>query len=93
MPSGGGGVDGGGSSGIDSASYNAVKLVPYFALGQFDAVNLATSAVLLPLAPLATLASAFVVKRMRPAVFYPLTYATVLIVAIKLVWDGAAAFG
>ncbi len=82
-----------GTSVIFFAVVNAVKLVPYFALGQFDAVNLATSAVLLPLAPLATLAGAFVVKRMRAEIFYPLTYATVLVVAVKLVWDGAAAFG
>ncbi|WP_157016482.1 sulfite exporter TauE/SafE family protein [Mesorhizobium xinjiangense] len=82
-----------GTSVIFFAVVNAVKLVPYFALGQFSTVNLATSAALLPLAPLATLSDAFVVKRMRAEIFYLLTYATVLIVAIKLVWDGAAAFG
>ena len=63
---------------------NAVKLVPYFALGQFDAANLTASAVLMPLAPLATLAGAWLVRRMRPEVFYPLTYATVAVVALKL---------
>lgn len=70
---------------------NAVKLVPYFALGQFDQTNLATSLALMPLAPLATLAGAWVVRRMRPEIFYPFTYITVALVALKLIWDGVAA--
>jgi uncharacterized membrane protein YfcA len=79
-----------GTSVIFFAVTNAVKLVPYFALGQFDATNLEASAVLLPLAPLATLAGAFVVRRMRAQIFYPFSYITVGLVAVKLVWDSAA---
>jgi uncharacterized protein len=79
-----------GTSVIFFAATNAVKLIPYFALGQFDAANLEAAAVLMPLAPLATLAGAFVVKRMRPQVFYPVSYITVGLVAVKLVWDSAA---
>jgi len=79
-----------GTTAIFFAVTNAVKLVPYFALGQFDAANLAASAVLLPLAPLATMAGAWLVRRMRPEVFYPLTYATVGLIALKLLWDGAS---
>ena len=67
---------------------NAVKLVPYFALGQFDTANLTASLVLMPLAPLSTIAGAFVVKRMRPEVFYPFTYATIAVVAVMLVYEG-----
>lgn len=52
------------------AVVNAIKLLPYFALGQFDASNLKTSAILLPLAPLATFSGAWLVKRMNPEVFY-----------------------
>jgi uncharacterized protein len=78
-----------GTSVIFFAVTNAVKLVPYFALGQFDATNLAASAVLMPVAPLATLAGAFVVRRMRPQVFYLFTYVSVALVASKLVWDSA----
>ena len=80
-----------GTSVIYFAVTNAVKLVPYFALGQFGTQNLTTSLALLPLAPLATLAGAWIVKRMRPEVFYPFTYLTVLLVALKLLWDSAAA--
>lgn len=71
---------------------NAIKLVPYFALGQFDATNLTASLVLMPLAPLATLAGAWLVRRMRPEIFYPFTYATVAVVAVKLVYDGLIDF-
>jgi len=70
------------------AIINAIKLVPYFALGQFDATNLSTSLVLAPLAPVATLAGAYIVKRMKPDIFYPFMYAMVLLAALKLIWDG-----
>lgn len=80
-----------GTSVIYFAVVNAVKLVPYFALGQFDATNLAASAVLLPLAPVATLLGAFIVRKLKAEAFYGLTYATVMIVALKLLWDGVTA--
>ncbi|WP_417423099.1 sulfite exporter TauE/SafE family protein [Hoeflea sp.] len=70
------------------AVVNAVKLAPYFALGQFDMTNLSTSLVLAPLAPVATLAGVFIVKRMRPEVFYPFMYLMVFLTSLKLIWDG-----
>jgi len=79
-----------GTTAIFFAITNALKLVPYFALGQFDAANLTASAVLMPLAPLATIAGAWLVRRMRPEIFYPFTYATVGVVAVKLLWDSIA---
>lgn len=79
-----------GTSAIFFAATNALKLIPYFALGQFDTANLTASAVLMPLAPLATIAGAWLVRRMRPEIFYPFTYATVAVVAVKLLWDGIA---
>ncbi|HEV7255378.1 MAG TPA: sulfite exporter TauE/SafE family protein [Mesorhizobium sp.] len=80
-----------GTSVIFFAVTNAVKLVPYAALGQFNASNLWASAVLMPLAPVFTLLGAWLVRRMRPEIFYPFTYATVAVVAAKLVWDGLVA--
>ncbi|MEO4000745.1 sulfite exporter TauE/SafE family protein [Mesorhizobium sp. CAU 1732] len=77
-----------GTSVIFFAIVNAVKLIPYFALGQFDGANLTASAVLMPIAPLATLAGAWIVRRMRPEIFYPFMYAMVLVIGLKLVWDG-----
>lgn len=77
-----------GTSVIFFAVVNAVKLIPYFALGQFDAANLTASAVLMPVAPLATLAGAWIVRRIKPDLFYPFMYTMVLLVGLKLVWDG-----
>jgi uncharacterized membrane protein YfcA len=70
------------------AILNAIKLVPYFALGQLDTRNLAAAATLLPLAPLATLTGAWCVRRMKPAIFYPFMYAMALIAAILIAREG-----
>ncbi|CAN7462020.1 sulfite exporter TauE/SafE family protein [Rhizobium sp. LjRoot258] len=70
------------------AILNAVKLVPYFALGQLDTHNLAASATLLPFAPLATIAGAWCVRRMKPAIFYPFMYAMALIAAVLIAQEG-----
>lgn len=80
-----------GTSVVYFAIVNAVKLVPYFALGQFDAANLTASAVLMPVAPLATVAGAWIVRRMNAATFYPFMYSMVFVVAVKLIWDGMSA--
>lgn len=79
-----------GTAVIFFAVLNAVKLVPYFALGQFDTTNLSASLVLLPLAPLATLAGAWIVRRLKPDTFYAVSYLTVGAISLKLVWDAIA---
>jgi uncharacterized membrane protein YfcA len=73
------------------AILNAVKLVPYYALGTLDLKNLALSATLFPLAPLATIAGAFMVRRMRPDIFYPFMYAMCALAGLKLSIDGLMA--
>jgi uncharacterized membrane protein YfcA len=77
-----------GTNVIFFAVVNAVKLVPYLALGQFDAANLTASLVLLPVAPVATLAGAYLVRRMKPEIFYPVMYCLLLLVSLKLIHDG-----
>ncbi len=79
-----------GTSVVFFAVVNLVKLVPYFALGQFDRTNLMASAMLVPVAMLATLLGVWGVKRMRPELFYPFMYVMVLIVSLKLIHDGAS---
>jgi uncharacterized protein len=81
-----------GTSTIFFAVINAIKLIPYFALGQFDQTNLTLSVVLFPIAVLATVSGAYVVKRMSAAVFYPLMMVMLALVSVKLVWDGLAVF-
>ena len=74
------------------AILNAIKLAPYFALGQLDTTNLSISATLFPLAVVATMIGGFVVKRMKPDVFYPFMYAMALIAGLKLAADGLFVF-
>lgn len=74
------------------AIVNALKLPPYFMLGLLSAGNLQTSAMLFPVALVATVAGAAVVKRMRMEVFYPWMYGMLLLAALKLSWDGLSAF-
>ncbi|HSG94019.1 MAG TPA: sulfite exporter TauE/SafE family protein [Afifellaceae bacterium] len=79
-----------GTSIIFFAVVNAVKVGPYLLLGQFSPANLATSALLLPLAPLATLAGVKLIKAIDPSVFYRFTYALMFAAGIKQAWDGSA---
>jgi uncharacterized membrane protein YfcA len=69
------------------ALVNAIKIIPYVALGALDTRNLATSITLLPVALVTTMAGAFIVKRMKPDAFYPLAYGLGLLASIKLLWD------
>lgn len=80
-----------GTSVVFFAVVNAVKLVPYAALGLFDAGLLAASVWLMPVAVLAVLLGAALVRRMRPQVFYPFMFAMLALVSGKLVWDGVMA--
>ena len=67
---------------------NAAKLVPYAALGQLDAANLATSLVLVPLAPVGVGIGVWLVKRMDAAVFFRIIYALVFLTGCRLLWVG-----
>jgi len=80
-----------GTSVIFFAIVNALKLVPYFYLGQFDRENLVTAAALFPLAIPSTLLAVWLVKRFDPKRFYYLIYATILVVGLYLVAESIAA--
>jgi uncharacterized membrane protein YfcA len=77
-----------GTTVIFFAVTNFLKLLPYFLLGQFSTQNLLASAILLPLAPLATLAGVWLVRRTNRERFYLITYALLIPVGLKLVYDG-----
>ncbi|MCU0831187.1 MAG: sulfite exporter TauE/SafE family protein [Rhizobiaceae bacterium] len=70
---------------------NVIKLVPYFALGQFDASNLATSAVLAPVALVMTAAGIWLTRRVSPKLFYPMMHVIVALIGCKLIVDGVSA--
>ncbi len=67
---------------------NYVKLVPYFFLGNLSAGNLATSAMLLPLAPVGVYLGIWMQKHVSDAQFYRLLYGLLLVTGVKLTWDG-----
>jgi uncharacterized membrane protein YfcA len=70
------------------AIVNAIKAVPYFLLGQFDAANLLASAVLLPISIPATFLGVWLVKKIKADAFYRIVYRLIFVVGIYLVWEG-----
>ncbi len=82
-----------GTAVIFFAVVNVVKVLPYAALGQLDTRTLMSAAVLLPVAAVAVLIGAALVRRMRPAVFYPFMLAMVALVGLRLVYDGLRGLG
>ncbi|MGI9203623.1 MAG: sulfite exporter TauE/SafE family protein [Woeseiaceae bacterium] len=67
---------------------NYLKLIPYAWLGQLDAGNLKTSFVLMFLAPPSILAGYWLHTRVSEVFFFRVVYASLLVVGVKLVWDG-----
>ena len=70
------------------AAVNLSKWIPYLWLGLLDRRNMATSLVLLPLAPLGVWLGVRLVRRIDPALFYRLFNLGLLLTGIKLLWDG-----
>ena len=78
-----------GTSTIAFAIINAVKLVPYYALGQLNLGNLKLAAVLAIPAVIAVFAGVGLVKRMPEQLFFRLVTWALLLISLKLIWDGA----
>ncbi|MDO9415157.1 sulfite exporter TauE/SafE family protein [Pararhizobium sp.] len=74
------------------AILNVVKLVPYFALGSLGTSNLTTSLSLFPFAIVSTIIGAWIIRRIKPDVFYPFMYTMAFLAGCKLLWDGISAF-
>jgi uncharacterized membrane protein YfcA len=77
-----------GTTAVFFAAINLSKVPPYAALGLFDLRNLATSLVLMPLAPLGVWAGVWLTRRIDPAWFYRLAYVGMAATGAKLLWDG-----
>jgi uncharacterized membrane protein YfcA len=67
---------------------NLAKWLPYAWLGLLSLDNLATSAVLLPLAPLGVWVGVKVARRISPQLFYRFVIAGMFLTGSKLLWDG-----
>jgi uncharacterized membrane protein YfcA len=73
------------------AAVNAIKVVPFFFLGEFTRDTLSISLALMPLAIAANLAGILLVKRVPEALFYRIAYLLMFLVAIELIRSGAQA--
>ena len=69
---------------------NYVKLIPYAWLGQLHAGNLATSLVLIPLAPVGVGLGLWLHKRINKALFYRISYVILFLVGIRLLYVGVS---
>jgi uncharacterized protein len=70
------------------AAVNSAKCLPYAWLGLFDAKNLATSLVLIPLAPVGVWLGVRLTRRISPLWFYRLAYSGMFLAGVKLLYDG-----
>lgn len=80
-----------GTTAIYFATLNWIKVPAYAALGQFTAENLATAAVLLPVAVAATFAGVWLVRRIDAGRFYTAIYVLMILVGAQLLWQAWAA--
>jgi len=77
-----------GTAAVFFAAVNYIKIIPYFSLGQFTTENLATSAILLPLA-IATNFLGFWLLRVTPQEhFYRIVYLIMFAISLELIRGG-----
>jgi uncharacterized protein len=79
-----------GTTVIFFAVLNWMKVIPYMALGEFSPRNLATSAVLLPLAIATNFLGFWLVRKTPTEQFYKIAYLLMLVIAIALLWQGGS---
>lgn len=77
-----------GTNTILFAYLNAIKLIPYYALGQFSVENLKVAAMLMPVAALAVFGGANLVKKLPEKLFFQVISWALLAISCKLIWDG-----
>lgn len=77
-----------GTATIAFAYVNAIKLIPYYMLGQLSLANLKVTLVLAALASLSVFAGVRLVRIIPEKQFFQLVSWALLAVSIKLVWDG-----
>lgn len=67
---------------------NLSKWIPYAWLGLLDVRNMATSVVLLPLAPVGVFIGVRLARTMKPVLFYRILYIGMFLAGAKLLYDG-----
>lgn len=77
-----------GTTTITFAAINAMKLPPYWALGQLSPANLKVTLLLMPVAVAATFAGVWLTRRLPEALFYRLVVAALFLLSLRLIYDG-----
>lgn len=78
-----------GTSIIAFAYVNAIKLIPYYFLGQLSFENLKIAVILMVPASIAVLIGVRLVKILPEAVFFKIVTWALLLVSLRLIWQGA----
>jgi uncharacterized membrane protein YfcA len=78
-----------GTSTILFAYVNAIKLVPYWALGQLSVENLRVAAVLMAPAAVAVFAGVWLVRVIPQKLFFGVVVWALLLVSLRLIWSAA----
>ncbi|HMN43382.1 MAG TPA: sulfite exporter TauE/SafE family protein [Povalibacter sp.] len=76
-----------GTTTIVFAAINAVKLLPYWALGQFTPANLRAAAWLMPVAVAGTFIGVRLVRILPQKTYFGFVQIVLFIVSAKLIWD------
>ncbi len=77
-----------GTSTIAFAYINALKLIPYYFLGQINLASLETAAKLMPIAAVSVFFGVWVVKRLPEALFFKIVTWSLLLIGIELIRQG-----
>lgn len=79
-----------GTATIAFAYVNAIKLVPYFFLGQINLHSLSVAAVLMPVAAAAVYGGYWLVRVLPEKLFFRIVTWSLLLIGLHLIWKGFA---
>ena len=82
-----------GTATIAFAYANAIKLIPYYILGQIDLAGLEKAAMLMPVAAASVFLGVWLVKKLPEKLFFQLITWALLLVSVKLIADGVFMLG
>ena len=74
---------------VGFAYINLIKLVPYYLLGQISLTNMKTAAILMIPAVFAVFSGVLLIRALPERLFFRLVIGALLLLSIKLLWDGA----
>ena len=79
-----------GTSTITFAYINAIKLIPYYMLGQINLASIKIALVLMIPASIAVFVGVKMVKVISDKVFFRVVIGALFVVSVKLIWDGVS---